>query len=64
MAMIVGSTRRKYFGGQVMREFAGDHDHAFGIDTIPLPVGGNPDMGCGVYSKQLSYKEWFWFNTL
>jgi hypothetical protein len=33
-----------------------------GRDT-PTPKLGYPDMGAGVFSKQLSYKEWFDFNV-
>jgi hypothetical protein len=33
-----------------------------GRDT-PTPKLGYPDMGAGVFSKQLGYKEWFDFNV-
>ena len=26
------------------------------------PQQGYPDMGCGLYSEKLSYKDWFTFN--
>lgn len=38
-----------------------DHKKYMGIET-PAPYMGYPDMGAGIYSRLLPYKEWFEFN--
>lgn len=57
-----GGARGKIFSKEYMQQFQKEHEEAFG-QTVPLPVGGNPDMGSGKYSEKLSYKDWFLFNT-
>jgi len=55
--IFVGMARYKIFNSTYLQSNFGDeHRKATGIDTVPN--GGYPDMGNGVYSKRLSYKDW------
>lgn len=59
-----GGTRGRIFNKAFMQtNFEKDHEEAFLGTGIPLPVGGNPDMGSGRYASKLDYKDWFIFNT-
>ena len=40
-----------------------DHQLHMGADA-PAPPYGYPDMGAGIYSRMLPYKEWFEFNCV
>ena len=43
----------KNFGEEHRKAFPGDKE---------VPKGGYPDNGSGIYSRKLSYKDWFEFN--
>ena len=43
------------------KNFGKEHREAFPGDK-EVPKGGYPDTGSGVYSRKLSYKDWFEFN--
>ena len=57
-----GGGRKNTFHFEVMHNFADDHKDAFG-EGNELSEAGYPDNGSGRYSKKLSYKEWFDFNS-
>ena len=61
-AMIVVPARKKYFPNEFMKKnFAEIHKENYpGHRAQPL---GFPDVGSGIYSDKLSYKEWFLFNN-
>ena len=60
IAFITGGSRRKIFTDDHMRKFETQHREATG--KAP-PKGGYPDMGNGVYSRELDYDKWFKFNN-
>ena len=41
--------------------FQAEHKKATGYD---ITANGYPDMGNGLYSQKLSYKDWYDFNVL
>ena len=43
----------KNFSDQIKRDFGPD---------AKIPGMGYPDMGAGIFSRKLSYKDWFEFN--
>ena len=52
---------RKVFTKEFMEQhFGEEHRKATGKD---IEKGGAPDMGSGLYSQKLSYKEWYDFNN-
>ena len=55
-----GKHRRDHFSAEFMAsKFNEQHRAAFQKDA---PKGGYPDCGNGLYSLELSYKQWFDFN--
>lgn len=58
---IAGGSRKKIFSKEYMeRNFGEQHKKAFGENIKPM---GYPDMGNGVYSSKLEYKDWYNFNN-
>lgn len=52
-----GRLRSKVFSKDFLaKNFGEEHKKTIGSE---IPAGGYPDMGSGVYSQKLSYKEWF-----
>lgn len=51
--------RRKVFKMDFLLKHHKESHKAAGIK---IPAMGYPDYGCGIYSKSLSYKDWFNFN--
>ena len=56
---IVLPYRKTIFTREHLSQFDDMHKFYFKRETSPF---GYPDMGAGVYSKKLGYKEWFKFN--
>ena len=55
--------RRRVFNDEFMKSnFENVHKMNVGSDA-PCPSMGYPDMGSGVYSRQLAYRDWFEFNS-
>lgn len=53
--------RKKVFNREFMKQF--DEQHIQSISKSGgAPAHGYPDMGTGIYSEKLSYKDWFNFN--
>ena len=58
-----GGSRKNTFGKKFMdSNFLKEHQEAFGKDSSPDP-NGYPDTGSGRYSKALTYKKWYDFNS-
>ena len=57
-----GGGRREIFHFENMQKFQEEHKKAFGGEA-ELCDRGYPDNGSGRYSKNLTYKEWFDFNS-
>jgi hypothetical protein len=57
--------RYQVFNKDFMQQFWAEHKEAFPEHTIEQfeKTGGFPDMGSGVFSKKLSYADWFKFNN-
>eukprot|EP00347_Sterkiella_histriomuscorum_P020687 403336863 len=58
---VTGRSRKRTFTQEFMSQF--EIDHAKAIDNTKIINGGYPDSGSGVYSQQLTYKQWFDFNN-
>ena len=57
-----GGSRKSAFNETWMnKNFLKQHQEAFGAESQPSKEG-YPDTGNGIYSKQLSYKQWYEFN--
>ena len=57
--------RAKVFNKDFMQQFWPEHHQAFPDDTVEAfeKSVGFPDMGSGVFSKKLSYSDWFKFSN-
>jgi uncharacterized membrane protein YecN with MAPEG domain len=59
--LIAGQARGKVFTQEFMEQhFGEEHKEATGLD---IEKGGLPDMGSGLYSRKLAYKDWWEFNN-
>jgi uncharacterized membrane protein YecN with MAPEG domain len=57
----IGSYRKRFFPKEFMeKEFGEEHKKYFGTE---IGQGGYPDMGNGLYSRKLSYQQWYEFNV-
>ena len=55
--------RKRVFNDEFMKKhFEAAHQVNLGSDA-PVPWMGYPDNGSGIFSKKLSYKDWFEFNS-
>ena len=55
--------RGEFFTAEFMtKNFESMHQYACSRES-PVPKMGYPDMGQGIYSKKLPYKEWYEFNV-
>ena len=60
--IVAGKKRGKIFTPEFLeKNFGEEHRKAFPGDK-GVPKGGYPDNGSGLYSRKLSYKDWFEFN--
>ena len=56
-----GRVRGTVFTEEFMKQnFGAEHKTATGFE---IAKGGYPDMGTGLYSQRLSYKDWYAFNN-
>ncbi len=60
-AVLAGRVRGQVFSKKFIDDKFGDLH--FKQTQNPVPVGGYPDMGCGRYSDELSYYDWFRLNN-
>jgi len=61
IGFVVPAGARKVFSKEFLeRHFGEEHKQATGKD---IEKGGAPDMGSGIYSHKLGYKEWYEFNN-
>ena len=59
--MFPGRLRGTIFTEEFMKQnFGAEHKSATGFE---IEKGGYPDMGNGVYSQRLPYKDWYAFNN-
>lgn len=56
-----GRVREAVFTEEFMKQnFGAEHKTATGFD---IQKGGYPDMGSGLYSQRLAYKDWYTLNN-
>ena len=56
----VMGARSRVFTKEFMSQFNKQHQQAFHKDAADM---GYPDIGCGRYSKQLPYQDWYAMNN-
>ena len=62
VGFMAGSKRRTIFDREFMKQFDKNlQGEEFTTAGAEVPAGGYPDMGNGLYGKELSYKDWYGF---
>ena len=55
-----GSVRSRVFNQDYLHKHFGQDHHKYFKESVPK--GGYPDCGNGIFSKHISYKDWYEFN--